>query len=90
MFLKTRVRIHQSFRNCKKPTFFVFVRGRLYQPSPMFVGEERNLPKSGAPKRFPFQLGYALALLTNIRLDREGLPGIKPSSLFRKQVIYDC
>jgi hypothetical protein len=34
---------------CKKAR--VFVLGKLYQPSLMFVGEARSLPKSGAPER---------------------------------------
>jgi hypothetical protein len=48
----------------------VFVLGKPFQPSLMFVGKAGSLPKSRVPK------GYAQTLLTNLRLDLKGLPGI--------------
>ncbi len=45
----------------------MFVPGRLFQPSLMFVGKDRSL--KGA------SLGQAPTLLTNIRLGWKGLPG---------------
>ncbi len=44
-----------------------------FQPSQMFVGEARSLPKSGAPERDLTQVGSVLT--QNIKLDWKGLPG---------------
>jgi hypothetical protein len=32
-------------------TSSLFVRGRSFQPNPMFVGKEMSMPQSGAPER---------------------------------------
>jgi len=51
----------------------VFVPGKPFQPSLMFVGKARRLPQSGAPERRFTQLGSGLPV--NIRLGWKGLPG---------------
>ncbi len=51
----------------------MFVPGKPFQPSLMFVGEARSLPKSRAPERA--LLGYAAVLPANTRLGWKGLPG---------------
>ncbi len=57
----------------------VFVPGRLFQPSLMFVAKVRNLLWGGASERCFTRVDSAL--LANIRLDWKYQPGIKHSSL---------
>jgi hypothetical protein len=61
----------------------VFVPGKSFQPSLMFVGKARAYP-SEVPFRCP-TLGLALALPTNIRLGWKGLPG---TNTLQKSVNY--
>ncbi len=58
----------------------VFVLGKPFQPSLMFVGKARSLSKSGEPERSFTQLGPSPA---NIRQGRIGLLGnIRKLQLF--------
>ena len=51
----------------------MFVPGKPFQSSLMFVRKGRNLPYSGT--LLTLLIGQALALITYIRLGWEGLPG---------------
>jgi hypothetical protein len=63
----------------------VFVLGKPFQPSLMFVGEARSLPYSGAPERC--LTWEAPALPANIRLGGKGLLGTN-TSLLQKSINY--
>jgi hypothetical protein len=66
----------------------MFVPGKLFQPSLMFVG------KTGAyPSEAPFRcstLGYAPGLIHKLQTRLEKLARNKCSSLLRKFVNYGC
>ncbi len=65
----------------------MFVPGKLFQPSLMFVGEYRSLPLSGAPERCLTRVGSGLTRKNLTRLER--LARDKHPSLLRKSVNYD-
>ncbi len=52
----------------------MFVPRKIFRPSPMFVGEDRSLPK-------------ALAFPANIRLGWKGLPGTNTLAYYEKPQI---
>jgi hypothetical protein len=62
----------------------MFVPGRLFQPSLMFVGKTRNLLKTGAPERCFTLAGSGLTYKYYTRLER--LATDKQSSLVRTLV----
>jgi hypothetical protein len=65
----------------------VFVPGKPFQPSLMFVGKGQESTKKWE-LLLDVPLGWAPAFLTNIRLGWKGLPETKHSSLFKKSVNY--
>ncbi len=50
----------------------MFVHGKPFQPSVLFVGKARSLPQSGASERFFDRVGSSFT--KNIRLFWKGLP----------------
>ncbi len=64
----------------------MFVPGKPFQPSLMFVGEARSLPWSGAPERSFTRVGSGLTRKRKTRLEK--LAVHKHSSLLRKSVNY--
>jgi hypothetical protein len=63
----------------------MFIPGRPFQPSLMFLGKVRSLPQSGAT--LGASHGQAPALLANIRLGEKYLPGAYPKVEHLKGVI---
>jgi hypothetical protein len=64
----------------------VFGLGKLLQPSLMFAGKARSLPKSRAPERYFTWVGSALKIKYKARLER--LVRDKHTTLLRKFVNY--
>jgi hypothetical protein len=64
----------------------VFVPGKLFQPSLMFVGEARKLPWSEAPERCFTQVGSSLTRKHSTSLEK--LARDKHPSLLRISVNY--
>ena len=66
----------------------MFVSGKLFQPSIMFVGKAMGLPESGAPERCFIWVGPGLARKHWTRLEKLGT--YKHSSLLQKTINYSC
>ncbi len=64
----------------------MFVLGKPFKPSLIFVGEARSLPLSGAPERYFTQVASGLSCKHQTRLERLAMD--KHSSLLRKSVNY--
>ncbi len=62
------------------------VPGKPFQPSLMFVGEARSLPKIGASERCFIHVGTALP--ENIRLGWEGLPGTNTLTYYNVVIFH--
>ncbi len=79
---------YNTFYGRNLQIFVVFVHGKPFQPSLMFVGEVRSLPQRGSLERCFTRVGSSLTHKRQTRLER--FARNKHSSLLQKSVNNSC